>query len=147
VPLYSFVFLVALGIDYSIFLMTRAREEVAGHGARDGVLRALRVTGGVITSAGVVLAATFAALGVIPILFLAQIAFIVAFGVLLDTLVVRSLLVPALAVDLGRTTWWPGRLSRQQDPGHLEPAQKDSVQQDSVLHEQPDSGPRHAAKE
>ena len=112
VPLYAFVFLVALGIDYSIFLMTRAREEVARHGPRDGVLRALRVTGGVITSAGVVLAATFAALGVIPILFLAQIAFIVAFGVLLDTLVVRSLLVPALAVDLGRLTWWPGKLSR-----------------------------------
>jgi RND superfamily putative drug exporter len=112
VPLYAFVFLVALGIDYSIFLMTRAKEEAAGHGPRDGVLRALRVTGGVITSAGVVLAATFAALGVIPILFLAQIAFIVAFGVLLDTLVVRSLLVPALAVDLGRITWWPGRLSR-----------------------------------
>ena len=118
VPLYAFVFLVALGIDYSIFLMTRAREEVAGHGPREGVLRALRVTGGVITSAGVVLAATFAALGVIPILFLAQIAFIVAFGVLLDTLVVRSLLVPALSVDLGRTTWWPGRLSRA--PGRHE---------------------------
>jgi RND superfamily putative drug exporter len=120
VPLYAFVFLVALGIDYSIFLMTRAREEVTGHGPREGVLRALRVTGGVITSAGVVLAATFAALGVIPILFLAQIAFIVAFGVLLDTLVVRSLLVPALSVDLGRTTWWPGRLSRA--PGRHEAA-------------------------
>lgn len=113
VPLYAFVFLVALGIDYSIFLMTRAREEVARHGPRDGVLRALRVTGGVITSAGVVLATTFAALGVIPILFLAQIAFIVAFGVLLDTLVVRSLLVPAVSIDLGRWTWWPGRLSRE----------------------------------
>jgi putative drug exporter of the RND superfamily len=112
VPLYAFVFLVALGIDYSIFLMTRAREETGRHGPRDGVLRALRVTGGVITSAGVVLATTFAALGVIPILFLAQIAFIVAFGVLLDTLVVRSLLVPAVSVELGRLTWWPGRLSR-----------------------------------
>jgi RND superfamily putative drug exporter len=112
VPLYAFVFLVALGIDYSIFLMTRAREEVVRHGPRDGVLKALRVTGGVITSAGVVLATTFAALGVIPILFLAQVAFIVAFGVLLDTLVVRSLLVPAVSLDLGRMTWWPGRLSR-----------------------------------
>ena len=112
VPLYAFVFLVALGIDYSIFLMTRAREETGRHGPRDGVLRALRVTGGVITSAGVVLATTFAALGVIPILFLAQIAFIVAFGVLLDTLVVRSLLVPAVSVELGRLTWWPGKLSR-----------------------------------
>nr|WP_240188871.1 MMPL family transporter [Nakamurella flavida] len=109
VPLFAFVFLVALGIDYSIFLMTRAREESALHGTRDGVLRALRVTGGVITSAGIVLAATFAALAVIPILFLAQIAFIVAFGVLLDTLIVRTLLVPALTVDLGDTVWWPSR--------------------------------------
>jgi RND superfamily putative drug exporter len=107
VPLFAFVFLVALGIDYSIFLMTRAREEVALHGPKEGVLRAVRVTGGVITSAGVVLATTFAALAVIPILFLAQIAFIVAFGVLLDTLIVRTLLVPALSYDLGRLTWWP----------------------------------------
>ncbi len=107
VPLFAFVFLVALGVDYSIFLMTRAREEVALHGPRDGVLRALQVTGGVITSAGIVLAATFAALAVIPILFLAQIAFIVSFGVLLDTLVVRTLLVPALAYDLGKIIWWP----------------------------------------
>ncbi|MFJ3956270.1 MMPL family transporter [Arthrobacter sp. NPDC090010] len=114
VPLYGFVFLVALGIDYNIFLMSRVREEVKRHGAREGLLRGLRVTGGVITSAGLVLAATFAALGVIPILFLAQIAFIVSFGVLLDTFVVRSLLVPALAYDLGRKTWWPSRLSRGQ---------------------------------
>ncbi len=109
VPLFSFVFLVALGVDYSIFLMTRAREEVAFFGPKEGVLRGLRVTGGVITSAGLVLAATFAALAVIPILFLAQIAFIVAFGVLLDTFIVRTLLVPALAVDLGWKTWWPIR--------------------------------------
>ncbi len=109
VPLFAFVFLVALGIDYSIFLMTRAREEVAFFGPREGVLRGLRVTGGVITSAGLVLAATFAALAVIPILFLAQIAFIVAFGVLLDTFVVRTLLVPAIAVDMGAFTWWPIR--------------------------------------
>lgn len=112
VPLYSFVFLVALGVDYNIFLMTRVREEALRHGPREGVLRGLGVTGGVITSAGVVLAATFAALGVIPILFLVQIAFVVAFGVLLDTIVVRSLLVPALAYDLGRHAWWPSRLSR-----------------------------------
>jgi len=112
VPLFSFVFLVALGVDYSIFLMSRAREEVLGSDAHEGVLRALRVTGGVITSAGVVLAATFAALSVIPLLFLAQIAFIVAFGVLLDTLLVRSLLVPALALQLGKKTWWPSALSR-----------------------------------
>ena len=110
--LYGFVFLIALGIDYSIFLMTRAREESAHLGARKGVLRALSVTGGVITSAGLVLAATFGALTVIPLIFLAQLAFIVAFGVLLDTLIVRSLLVPALSYDLGRVIWWPSRLSR-----------------------------------
>ncbi|ROS73045.1 MMPL family transporter [Cellulomonas sp. PhB143] len=112
VPLFAFCFLVALGVDYSIFLMTRVREETVRVGARLGVLRALAVTGSVITSAGVVLAATFAALGVIPLLFLAQIAFIVAFGVLLDTLVVRTLLVPALVHDIGRRTWWPSRLAR-----------------------------------
>ncbi|MBO1330182.1 MMPL family transporter [Streptomyces sp. VRA16 Mangrove soil] len=113
VPLYGFVFLVALGVDYNIFLMSRAREESLEHGVREGMLRALVATGGVITSAGVVLAATFAALGVIPLAFLVQIAFIVAFGVLLDTLVVRSLLVPALVRDIGPTAWWPGRLSRR----------------------------------
>lgn len=113
VPLYGFVFLVALGIDYSIFLMTRVREESARQGTRPGILTGLSVTGGVITSAGVVLAATFAALGILPILFLAQVAFIVAFGVLLDTLVVRSLLVPALSHDLGPVVWWPSRLARQ----------------------------------
>jgi RND superfamily putative drug exporter len=113
VPLYAFTFLVALGVDYSIFLMTRVREESARIGTRDGVLRGLAVTGGVITSAGVVLAVTFAALGVIPLLFLAQLAFIVAFGVLLDTLVVRSLLVPALVHDVGPRVWWPSRLARE----------------------------------
>ncbi|MEN8651250.1 MMPL family transporter [Streptomyces sp. 21So2-11] len=112
VPLYGFVFLVALGVDYNIFLMSRVREESLLHGPRQGVLRGLTATGGVITSAGVVLAATFAALGVIPLAFLLQIAFIVAFGVLLDTLVVRSLLVPALVRDIGRLAWWPGSLSR-----------------------------------
>ncbi|WP_432590340.1 MMPL family transporter [Streptomyces sp. HD1123-B1] len=110
VPLYGFVFLVALGVDYNIFLMSRVREETLRHGTRDGVLRGLVATGGVITSAGVVLAATFAALIVIPLAFLAQIAFIVAFGVLLDTLVVRSLLVPALTLDIGGPAWWPSRL-------------------------------------
>lgn len=82
------------------------------HGPTAGVQRGLAVTGGVITSAGVVLAATFGALAVIPLLFLAQVAFLVAFGVLLDTLIVRSLLVPALSMDLGRLLWWPSRLSR-----------------------------------
>ncbi|CAM3066255.1 MMPL family transporter [Saccharomonospora xinjiangensis] len=114
VPLFAFVFLVALGIDYNIFLMTRVREETLSVGTREGTLRGLTVTGGVITSAGVVLAATFSALAVLPILFLAQLAFIVAFGVLLDTLVVRSLLVPALTIDIGRKVWWPSRLARRE---------------------------------
>ncbi|MFD7312326.1 MMPL family transporter [Promicromonospora sp. NPDC059942] len=112
VPLFGFVFLVALGIDYNIFLMTRVREESLVHGTREGVLRGLRLTGGIITSAGLVLAATFTALAVIPVLFLAQLAFIVAFGVLLDTFAVRSLLVPALTYDIGRKVWWPSKLGR-----------------------------------
>ncbi|MFG1906323.1 MMPL family transporter [Kribbella sp. NPDC048928] len=112
IPLYAFVFLVALGIDYSIFLMTRVREESQEHGTRPGILVGLAVTGGVITSAGVVLAATFSALAVLPILFLVQIAFMVAFGVLLDTTVVRSLLVPSIAHDLGRHIWWPSKLAK-----------------------------------
>jgi RND superfamily putative drug exporter len=113
VPLFGFVFLVALGVDYNIFLMTRVREESLAIGTRPGILRGLSMTGSVITSAGVVLAATFAALSVIPILFLVQIAFIVAFGVLLDTVIVRSLLVPALAYDIGRHIWWPSKLGRR----------------------------------
>jgi RND superfamily putative drug exporter len=122
IPLYGFVFLVALGVDYSIFLMTRVREESGRLGTRPGVIVGLAVTGGVITSAGVVLASTFGALATVPLLFLLQIAFIVAFGVLLDTLVVRSLLVPALAYDLGARVWWPGALSRAGDrPGAAEP--------------------------
>jgi len=107
IPLYGFVFLVALGVDYNIFLMTRVREESLKLGTHAGILRGLSVTGSVITSAGVVLASTFAALSVIPILFLLEIAFIVAFGVLLDTLIVRTLLVPALSYDLGKYIWWP----------------------------------------
>ncbi|OXS31116.1 MMPL family transporter [Streptomyces sp. XY006] len=116
VPLYGFVFLVALGVDYNIFLMSRVREEALTHGNRRGVLRGLTTTGGVITSAGVVLAATFAALMVIPLAFLVQIAFIVAFGVLLDTLVVRSLLVPALVIDIGPRAWWPSVLAGRGAP-------------------------------
>lgn len=113
VIIFGFVFLVALGIDYNIFLMTRVREETMRFDVRRGTLKGLVVTGGVITSAGVVLAATFAALGVIPILFLVQMAFIVAFGVLLDTLIVRSLLVPALTLEIGRLMWWPSKLWRR----------------------------------
>ncbi|MEO7125687.1 MAG: MMPL family transporter [Nakamurella sp.] len=117
VPLFGFVFLVALGIDYNIFLMTRVREEAVKHGTREGTRRGLALTGGVITSAGVVLAATFSALAVLPILFLAQIAFIVAFGVLLDTIIVRSLLVPSLTIDIGRRIWWPSKLAQVPDDG------------------------------
>ncbi|MFS0706201.1 MMPL family transporter [Cellulomonas sp. 179-A 9B4 NHS] len=117
VPLYGFVFLVALGVDYTIFLMTRVREESLAHGTRAGIVRGLAVTGGVITSAGLVLATTFAALAVIPLLFLAQIAFIVALGVLIDTFVVRSLLVPGLVHDIGPRTWWPSALSRRPEHG------------------------------
>ena len=106
-PLFAFVFLVALGIDYNIFLMTRVREEAQRHGTRAGTLRGLAVTGGVITSAGVVLAATFSALGVLPLVPFAELGFAVAFGVLLDTLIVRSLLVPALVHELGDKVWWP----------------------------------------
>lgn len=111
-PVHAFVFLVALGVDYNIFLMTRVREEAGRLGTRKGTLTALTVTGGVITSAGVVLAATFSALALIPLVLLVELAFTVAFGVLLDTLVVRSILVPALTVDCGRWIWWPSRLSR-----------------------------------
>ena len=109
-PLEIFIFLVALGVDYNIFLLTRVREEAQRLGTRRGVLRGLTATGGVITSAGVVLAATFAALATLPLTGLVEMAFAVAFGVLLDTLLVRSLLVPALACDIGAALWWPGRL-------------------------------------
>lgn len=113
VVIFGFVFLVALGIDYNIFLMTRVREETLKQGVRPGTIKALVVTGGVITSAGIVLASTFAALYVIPILFLAEIAFIVAFGVLLDTIIVRSLLVPSLTLEIGRPMWWPSKITRK----------------------------------
>lgn len=113
VVLYGFVFLVALGIDYNIFLMTRVREESLKSGTRKGVIKGLIVTGGVITSAGIVLAATFAALAVIPILFLAQLAFLVAFGVLLDTIIIRSIIVPAMILDIGSKVWWPSKLFRR----------------------------------
>jgi RND superfamily putative drug exporter len=111
VVLIGFVFLIALGVDYNIFLMTRAREETLAVGTREGILRALAVTGGVITSAGLVLAATFGALVVLPLLILTQVAFIVAFGVLLDTFLVRSLVVPAAVYLLGDRAWWPSRLA------------------------------------
>ncbi len=110
-PLLAFVFLVALGIDYNIFLMARVREESAAHGTREGTLRGLAVTGAVITGAGIVLAGTFGALAVLPLVVLTQIGFIVAFGVLLDTFVVRSVIVPAAVMDSGRRVWWPSALA------------------------------------
>lgn len=109
VLLLSFLFLVALGVDYNIFLATRAREESALTDTREGMLTALRATGGVITSAGILLAAVFAVLGVLPLVALAQVGLIVCIGVLLDTLVVRTVLVPALAFILGDTFWWPAQ--------------------------------------
>jgi putative drug exporter of the RND superfamily len=112
VPLLAFVFLVALGVDYNIFLVTRVREEVGRRGHRDGVLTGLGATGGVITSAGIVLAATFSVLAALPLVFLAEIGVLVGFGVLLDTFVVRSIVVPALMLDLGPRTWWPARPAR-----------------------------------
>ena len=115
-PLFVFVFLVALGIDYNIFLMTRVREETKRHGARRGALIGLAATGGVITSAGVVLAGTFAVLGTLPITFLAELGFAVAFGVLLDAIIVRSVLVTALNLDIGSKVWWPSRLSHETLP-------------------------------
>jgi RND superfamily putative drug exporter len=114
-PLLAFVFLVALGIDYNIFLVTRVREEALRHGTRRGALTGLSATGGVITSAGLVLAGTFAALASIPLVFAAQLGFTVAFGVLLDTVVVRSVLVTALTLDVGRWMWWPSKLFKHHD--------------------------------
>ena len=113
-PLFAFVFLVALGIDYNIFLMARVREETVTHGTREGMLRGLAVTGGVITSAGIVLAGTFLVLAVLPLVFLTELGITVAFGVLLDTFLVRSVLVPALTFDIGPKIWWPSILARDE---------------------------------
>ena len=111
-PLFAFIFLVALGIDYNIFLMTRVREESGKIGTRAGVIKGVTVTGAVITSAGIVLAATFAVLGLLPLVPLAELGFAVAFGVLLDTIIVRSILVPALVHEIGPKIWWPSKLSK-----------------------------------
>ncbi len=110
-PLFAFVFLVALGIDYNIFLMARVREETCAHGTRDGTIRGLAVTGAVITSAGLVLAGTFSTLAVLPLVFLTEIGFTVAVGVLIDTFLLRSLLVPALVLEIGDRVWWPSALA------------------------------------
>jgi RND superfamily putative drug exporter len=126
-PLFVFVFLVALGIDYNIFLMTRVREESARHGTRHGAITGLAATGGVITSAGLVLAGTFGALATIPFTFLTELGFAVAFGILLDTIIVRSVLVTALNLDLGRWMWWPSGLARKPDPAPAELSQQPTV--------------------
>ena len=115
-PLFVFVFLVALGIDYNIFLMTRVREEAKQSGTRRGALIGLGATGGVITSAGLVLAGTFAVLATLPVVAFAEIGFAVALGVLLDTLIVRSVLVTSLNLDVGRHMWWPSRLAKEAHP-------------------------------
>ncbi|RBY81436.1 hypothetical protein DQ239_02295 [Blastococcus sp. TF02-09] len=120
-PLFVFVFLVALGIDYNIFLMTRVREEAHDHGTRRAALIGLSATGGVITSAGLVLAATFAVLGTLPLTFLTQLGIAVALGVLLDTMIVRSVLVTALNLDVGRWMWWPSALAHRHDGPELDP--------------------------
>jgi RND superfamily putative drug exporter len=112
-PLFAFVFLVALGVDYNIFLLTRVREETVLLGTRQGILKGLTVTGGVITSAGIVLAATFLVLAVLPLVSLRQIGFAVALGVLIDAFIVRTTLVPALAYDIGKKVWWPSTLSKK----------------------------------
>jgi len=112
-PLFAFVFLVALGVDYNIFLMTRVREETLLHGTREGILKGLTVTGGVITSAGIVLAATFLVLAVLPLVSLRQVGFAVALGVLIDAFIVRTTLVPALAYDIGKKIWWPSSLAKK----------------------------------
>jgi RND superfamily putative drug exporter len=122
-PLWVFVFLVALGTDYNIFLMTRVHEESRRHGTRRGALVGLAATGGVITSAGLVLAGTFVALATLPLVFVTEIGFAVAFGVLLDTFIVRSVLVTALNLDAGRHIWWPSRLARRRD---VEPDEVDA---------------------
>jgi putative drug exporter of the RND superfamily len=115
VPLFVFVFLVALGIDYNIFLMTRVREESVRSGTRRGAVAGLAATGGVITSAGLVLAGTFAVLGTLPLVEFTEIGFAVALGVLIDTIVVRSVLVTALTLDIGRHIWWPSALAHRRD--------------------------------
>ena len=130
-PLFAFVFLTALGIDYNIFLMTRVREEALRLGTRKGILIGLSSTGSVITSAGIVLAATFSVFGVLPLVIFAEIGFAVAFGVLLDTFLVRTVLVPALVHDVGPRVWWPARLSA--DSAFSRPGATDAAETPSRL--------------
>ena len=137
-PLFAFIFLVALGVDYNIFLMARVREETLRRGTRIGMIRGVAVTGGVITSAGIVLAGTFAVLGVLPLVFLTEIGFVIAFGVLLDTFLVRSVIVPALVFDIGPKVWWPSSLARRDEPHGAHPDASHDHDDTSS-----DSEPRH----
>lgn len=144
-PLFAFLFLVALGVDYTIFLVTRAREETPEHGARDGMVRAVSATGGVITSAGIVLAAVFCVLGVLPLIVLTQLGIIVGFGILLDTFVVRTLVIPALFAMIGAAIWWP-TFRRSADSGEAPPPAPDHGRQSapgSRSAAAPSSGGRH----
>ena len=129
-PLFVFVFLVSLGIDYNIFLMTRVREETAARGTRQGSLVALSATGGVITSAGLVLAATFGILASLPLVFLVELGFTVALGVVLDTIIVRSVLVTAINLDLGNKIWWPSKLDS--GDGHVEAEEEEPAHRADV---------------
>src|SRR5208283_5478013 len=128
-PLFAFLFLAALGVDYTIFLVTRAREEAAHHGARDGMVRAVSATGGVITSAGIVLAAVFCVLGVLPLIVLTQLGIIVGLGILLDTFIVRTLVIPALSAVIADRIWWPT------DPTHAKAVDEktDSAQRERSM--------------
>jgi RND superfamily putative drug exporter len=131
--LFVFVFLVALGIDYNIFLMTRVREETLRLDPRRGAIAGLATTGGVITSAGLVLAGTFAVLATLPIVFIVELGFAVAFGVLLDTIVVRAVLVTALNLDLDRWMWWPSKLSAKREPAKETPPEPVAAASDSTV--------------
>jgi RND superfamily putative drug exporter len=131
-PLFVFVFLVALGIDYNIFLMTRVREETHKFGPRRGAIAGLATTGGVITSAGLVLAGTFAVLATLPVVFIVELGFAVAFGVLLDTIIVRAVLVTALNLDLNHWMWWPSKLSHRRDPEAAPPEPAPAVSEPAV---------------
>ena len=131
-PLFTFVFLVALGIDYNIFLMARVREESLKYVTERGMIRGLAVTGGVITSAGIVLAGTFAILGTLPLIFLTELGFAIAFGVLVDTFIVRSTLVPALVLDIGKKIWWPSKLAHEGEPGEHVPEAEPDVEPDAA---------------
>ncbi len=141
-PLFVFVFLVALGIDYNIFLMARVREESIRHGTHIGMLRGLAVTGAVITSAGIVLAGTFSALAVLPLVFLTELGFTIAVGVLLDTFLVRSILVPALTFDFGDRVWWPSRLWSRK--GYPEPKPEPEVPPEDRMPLRPSPAPGEA---